>query len=247
MAQNETVLLECKEGVAEITLNRPERRNALTDPMRVALLEAVQAASADESVQVVLLRGAGGAFCSGIDLKALNEQTSAPDQPVGRQAWIDVQVALFDCDKIVVGALERFAINAGGPLALACDHLIVGDTAFLQVGEIQQGVSPAMNLAWLMLKHGEARAARFALHGDRVGAQALLRLGVASEVVADDRVVERARELAGQLAGYPADGARAIKRSLRAMGPAAGDGRAWFERAMALNPNMPRAGIRAVS
>ncbi|MEZ5649470.1 MAG: enoyl-CoA hydratase/isomerase family protein [Burkholderiaceae bacterium] len=239
---NETVLVEREGAIAEIVLNRPERRNALTEPMRIALCEAVRSVSADDAVSVVVLRGAGGAFCSGIDLKALNE--SGPD-PAARQAWMDVQVALYESDKIFIGALERFAINAGGPLVFGCDHLIVGESAFLQIGEIQQGVSPAMNLAWLTMKYGDALARRVTLRGDRIDAASLLRMGIASEVVGDDRVVARAREWAAELAGYPQAAAAGIKKTIRGLNRVQ-DPRAWFENAMALFPFAPGVGTPRV-
>lgn len=240
----DTVLLERRDGVAEIVLNRPQRRNALTEPMRHALLAAVREACADESVRALLIYGAGGAFCSGIDLKAMNEPDYVPD-PTSRKAWTDLQIALFEADKPIVGALERFAINAGGPLAFACDQLIVGETAYLQIGEIQQGISPAMNLAWLVARHGDAVARRVTLRGDRLDAATLLRLGLAAEVVADDQVVTRARALAVELAGYPPAAAAGIKKTLRELG-AVHDSRGWFERAMSVFPVAPGAGTPRV-
>ncbi|MEZ5657004.1 MAG: enoyl-CoA hydratase/isomerase family protein [Burkholderiaceae bacterium] len=239
---DESILIERDGAVAEIVLNRPERRNALTEPMRIALNQAVRSVSADDSVSVIVLRGAGGAFCSGIDLKALNE--SGPD-PAARQAWADLQVALYESEKIIIGALERFAINAGGPLVFGCDHLIVGENAFLQIGEIQQGVSPAMNLAWLLLKHGDALARRITLRGDRIDAASLLRMGIASEVVADDQVVARARAWAQELAAYPAAAAAGIKRTIRGLNRVE-DPQAWFDKAMSLFPFAPVAGTPRV-
>ena len=123
-------------------------------------------------------------------------------------------MALYYCKKPVIAALEKFAINAGASLAFACDLIVAGETAFLQIGEIQQGVGIPMNAAWLKIKTTEFQAARLAFLGDRVKAPELLRLGLISECVSDDSVVERCNEIAATIAGYPAGAAVAIKQSL---------------------------------
>src|SRR5690606_33173254 len=91
-----------------------------------------------------------------------------------------------------------------------------GQSAFLQVGEIQIGMAAPRNLAWLALRYSESVAARLCLLGDRVGSEDLLRLGIATEVVADEAVVERAQALAQKIAAYPQGGVAAVKSGLRA-------------------------------
>jgi enoyl-CoA hydratase len=116
---------------------------------------------------------------------------------------------------VIVGALERFAINAGSSMALACDLLIVGEGAYLMVGEAAVGMHAPMNIAWLRLKTTEAVAAQLALAAGRVPAADLLRLGLAYKVVADDAVAGEAQALAAKLAAYPGQGLAAIKAALR--------------------------------
>lgn len=215
-------------GVAEIVLNRPARRNAVTGPLAKRLHEEIVAATSDDDVAVLLLRGAGGAFCSGLDLGEFRADPPSDWMPAFSGLWLDVHAALYDCPKPIVAALERFAINAGSALALAADLLVAGEQAFLHVGEIQMGMAAPMNMAWLRLRHPESVAARLAIIGRRFTGPELVRMGVASEVVADDAVLERARELSGTIAGYPAHGIRAIKRTIVRGRPAA-SGRAWFE------------------
>ena len=214
-------------GVAEIVLNRPARRNAVTGPLAKRLHEEILAATEDDEVAVLLLRGAGGAFCSGLDLGEFRADPPPDWMPAFGGLWLDVHAALYDCPKPIVAALERFAINAGSALALAADLLVAGERAFLHVGEIGMGMAAPMNMAWLRLRHPESVAARLAIVGRRCAGPELAAMGVASEVAADDAVLDRARELSAIIAGYPPQGVRAIKQAILGGRPAA-SGREWF-------------------
>ncbi|MDE2924310.1 MAG: enoyl-CoA hydratase/isomerase family protein [Acidobacteriota bacterium] len=214
-------------GVAEIVLNRPDRRNAVTGPLAQRLHQEIVAATNDDEVAVLLIRGAGGAFCSGLDLGEFRADPPPDWMPHFGGLWLDVHAALYDCPKPIVAALERFAINAGSALALAADLVVAGEQAFLHVGEIQMGMAAPMNMAWLRLRHPESVAARLAIVGRRYTGRELERMGVAAEVVDDDAVLDRARELSATIAGYPPQGVRAIKRTILGGRPAA-SGRDWF-------------------
>ncbi|MXX62927.1 MAG: enoyl-CoA hydratase/isomerase family protein [Holophagales bacterium] len=214
-------------GVAEIVLNRPARRNAVTGPLAQRLREEIVAATEDDEVAVLLVRGAGGAFCSGLDLGEFRADPPPDWMPRFSGLWLDVHAALYDCPKPIVAALERFAINAGSALALAADLVVAGEQAFLHVGEIQMGMAAPMNMAWLRLRHPESVAARLAIIGRRYPGPELAAMGVASEVVADDAVLDRARELSTTIAGYPPRGVQAIKRTILGGRPAT-SGRDWF-------------------
>lgn len=208
------VLVTREEGWAEITLNRPETRNAIDIPSAEALAEAIESLERDGTVRAIVLRGADGAFCSGLDLKALNAH---PEGLAGFAArWDRVHIGLLRSRKAWIVALERHAVNGGAALALAGDLLICGQHAFLQIGEIRIGMAAPRNLAWLALRHAEAVAARLCLLGDRVPAAELLRLGIATEVVDDGETLARARALAATLAAYPAHAVDAIKGGIRA-------------------------------
>lgn len=212
------VLIQRNGAVVEVVLNRPHRRNALVGPMIEELLHAIETVSSDPGVNALLLRGEGGAFCSGVDLDAVGTDPPPPWLAGYSKMWVEIQVALYRCPVPIIGALERFAINGGGPLASCCDLLIAGETAYLQVGEVRQGTSPAMNVAWLLLRHGEAVAMRVALTGDRVLGPELLRLGIATEVVPDAQVLARAREIAASMASFPPEGVRKVKAMIRGIG-----------------------------
>ena len=231
--------------VVHVTLNRPARRNSLTGPLATELADAIEAVNADSAASVVVLAGAGGAFCSGLDLQEFNADPQPDWVPRFGHEWRRAHRALFDCDKIVVVALERYAINGGAGLANAADFLIAGETAWVQVGEIQQGMAAPMNMAWLRLRHSEAVAARVALIGDRLTGPTLLQLGLAHEVVADDEVLSAARDLAGRLAEHDVTGVHRIKTSMRRTGIDV-DAAEWFERAHHADPLVGRP-IRPVA
>jgi len=242
------VRLQRHEGWAEVVLNRPERRNAIDGALADALLDALLDAEADPTLRALVLRGEGGALCSGLDLKAFNATPRPAWVPGFPARWREVHVALASTRKVLVVALERYAINGGAALALAGDVLVCGTGAYLQVGEITLGMPAPNNLAWLLMRHSESVAARLALLGDRVPAPELLRLGIATEVVDDARVAARCAELAAGIAAWPAEGVLRMKATLRAasLGTTPAD---WFESMSRLGPlpgalrpgQMPRA------
>lgn len=212
---SEQVLLERSGHVAEIILNRPERKNAITGPLALGIQDAVRACDADPEVHAIILRGASGVFSSGLDLKEFNADPR-PEWLAGFQAaWRGVHERLFACDKAVVCALEGYAINAGSALALSADFIVAGESAFLQVGEVRQGRPAPMNLAWLRMRYGDALARRIMLLGRRIPGPELLRLGIAHEVVADADVLTVSRALAAELAELPPEGIAATKQLFR--------------------------------
>ncbi len=219
--------IEYQEGWAEIVINRPERRNSLIPPLAGEITDAIHLLEDNRKIASIILRGEGGYFCSGIDLKAL-QQDPPPD-------WADkdvgdvrsMHIALFGCKKPIIGAFEKFGINAGAALAFACDLLIAGETSFLQIGEIQQGANIPMNAAWMKIKSTEAVLSRLALYGDRVPGPELVRLGIATECVADSEVLNRCREIAQRLASFPKGAPEAIVESIRSM-RSVGDPEAFF-------------------
>ena len=233
--------------IAHVVLNRPDRRNALTGPMATELADAIEDINTRDDVSVIVLSGAGGAFCSGLDLREFYADPQ-PDwvRHFGSE-WRRAHRALFDSDKIVITALERYAINGGAALAWAADLLVVGQSAFVQVGEIQQGMAAPMNLAWLRLRHSEAVTARIVLLGDRITGADLVSLGVAYESPDDHQVISAARALAERLAAHDPMGVRRVKTSLRRTGLDY-DAATWFELAHAADPiaGRPIAPIAAV-
>jgi enoyl-CoA hydratase/carnithine racemase len=195
--------------VTEVVLNRPERRNALS---RAAILElaATFRELADANPGAVLLRGAQEFFCAGLDITDLDIANPPVDE------WVAAHRAIADLDVPVVACLQGGAINAGAALALAADLIVAAESAYLQIMEASIGMVPTVNAAWLALRHSPAVALQLALPGRRTPAWELHRLGVVVQLAPDASALERARELAAQLAGYPDHAAARTKRILRA-------------------------------
>lgn len=225
------VIVENIGSHVEVVLNRPERKNAVTRALAEQLRDALQSAGSDPATGCILLRGAGGSFCSGMDLKAVGADLS--NEPL--DAWIAVHAAIYTCNAPIVVALERFAINAGAALVLATPIVVAGSTSFLQVSEIAMGVGAPMNQAWLHLRHSGAVGDRITLLGDRIPSTELLRLGVVTEVVDDELVLDRARELADRIGSFPSSGRRAIASTWKALRGELEDPLSWFTQLMRSN------------
>lgn len=231
------VTLQIADGIATVTLNRPAQKNAITGPLGEALAAHLNTASESSDVRVVLLQGADGAFCSGLDLKAFNADPAPPWLADFQPIWRGAHRALYDCPKPIIGCLQRYAINGGAALALACDLLVAGKTAFLQVGEAKIGMAAPYNLAWLSLRHSENLMARIALVGERLSGRELADLHIAHSVVDDDQVASAAHALAAQLADYPEGGLARIKAGLRARVTLSAD--EWFDQFTGTNQSGP--------
>lgn len=226
MTEANTILVERAEGWARIVLNRPQRRNALIAPMLDDLATAVDELSADESVAAIVLCGAQGAFCAGVDLTELQKQPPHPWAGSMQSSARRAHIALYRAACPIVVALERFGINAGTAMALSGDLIVAGADAFLQIGEIQQGAGIPMNAAWMRIKFGESVLARMAYMGDRVAAAELRQLGIVHEVVDSNAVRARADAIAQRIAGFPAGSSRRIKSAVRGQDPI--DPQSWF-------------------
>jgi enoyl-CoA hydratase/carnithine racemase len=206
------IRLACDAGVADIVLDGPLRRNALDTTAIDEFTRVLRSLAGRADVAAVLVRGAAGFFCSGLDLRRID----VADPPLG--AWIGLHEALAALPVPVVAALAGGAINAGAALALAADLLVAGDSAYLQVNEAAMGLAAPVNAAWLALRHPPSVAAQLLLTCRRFRGPQLHRLGIAVDTVPDGRVVESARRLAGQVAAYPRGAGRAAKGALAGCG-----------------------------
>ena len=231
-----------RDGVAIVELHRPHRKNAIVGPMLDELAVHVEAASANDSVEVVLLCGAGGSFCSGLDLTEYNADPPPAWLPTASVSLKAAHSALGACPKPVVVALERYAINGGAAFALAGDLIVVGADAWLQVGEARLGMNAPMNLAWLVARYPIATVLQIVLPGARLSSDDLVRLGIAHEVVDDGQVRARAEALATEIAAFPHGSAQRLKQSALRLAtelptaPAMSD---WFD--LAANAAPPAA------
>ena len=214
-------------GVAVVELNRPDRKNAMTGPLMAALADTMEAIADDQAVEAVVLAGAGGAFCSGLDLDEFRADPAPQWMADFPEMLRRAHVSLAACPAPVVVALERYAINGGAALALAGDLVVVGEESWLQVGEVRLGMAAPNNLAWLVPRYPLATVLQIVTHGARLHGPRLLELGVAYEVAAEGTVRDRAVELATELAGFPSGAGRMMKQSVLRVADAV-DPDDWF-------------------
>lgn len=204
------VLLEVDSGVALITVNDPERRNAVTDEISAGLRAAVNTAQDDAAVHAVVVTGAGKAFCAGADLSALG--AAAED---GLRRLYDGFLAVADCTLPTVAAVNGPAVGAGLNLALACDARIAGPAALFDARFQKLGIHPGGGMTWMLQRAVGPQVARAALlFGMRFDAEAAVRYGLALEV-ADD-FVAAALQLAAGPASAPREVVLATKSTMRA-------------------------------
>ena len=214
------------EGVALLTLNRPQALNALNQDLRDAICARIEALALDLSVRAVVLTGDERAFVAGADLKAMAEAT--PESMAAGRSHVIWDV-LGDFKKPLIAAVRGFALGGGCELALACDIIVAGQNAKFGLPEIKVGVMPgAGGLGRMIRSIGRARAMLLVLSAESISGRQAEEWGLISEAVADDKVVERALSLAGVIAAFPAGSTRAIKAAAEA-----GDG-APMREAMAI-------------
>ena len=220
---------------SEVVLNQPATRNAITGPLGIALAETINQLDARDSCELLLLRGAEGAFCSGLNLKEFNREPRPDWLKDWSSTWRNAHKSLFQCRKPIVAAVERFAINGGAALAFAADILLVGEDSFIQVGEVKQGMAAPYNLAWLHSKYPESAIAQLTLTGRRFMGSELHRMGIAYDAPPTDQVLKVAKQLCEELAAYPAGALGNIKGISRAYRAKTAD--EWFDLATNQAPN----------
>lgn len=210
--------------VRQLTLNRPDKLNAMTLPLARALVAALQAADADPEVRVVVVTGAGRGFCAGIDLKASGrEEYLADKDPIaGHFDWLDVELGaiirtIHNARTPVIAAVNGIAVGLGFSLALAADIRVLARSAQLADGYIGIGVTGAeLGTSWLLPRLvGYDAAAELLLTGRRIGAEEARELGLCRYVVDDDDMVERAVEVATSIAGHHTFAVEMTKQVLR--------------------------------
>jgi 2-(1,2-epoxy-1,2-dihydrophenyl)acetyl-CoA isomerase len=220
------LLCSVENGVATITLNRPDKRNALSNELTPALRQALLTVEADPAVRCVVITGAGRAFCSGGDVSGMGGSPPSAPPDVPRPTLEDavrrlqhgqetLTLRLFDLAKPTIAALPGAAAGAGMSIALACDLRIAAKAAFVTSAFANIGLSGDYGGSWLLTQLvGVARAKELYYTGRRVGADEGLALGIFNEVVADDELMARTRTLAESIAAGPPIALRYMKENL---------------------------------
>lgn len=208
------VLVARDEGVAIVTLNRPEAMNALSGALRAELARAMRALAIDDSVRVIILTGAGErAFTAGLDLKELGADTGNLRAANATSADENPVKAIEQCPQPVIGAINGVAITGGFELALACDILIASTRARFADTHVRVGVMPGWGLSQKLSRIiGLGRAKELSLTGNFLGAETACDWGLVGRVVAPEELMPAARALARDIASADPAMVRAYKR-----------------------------------
>ena len=200
-----------------LTLDDPERRNALTAEIVDAIVAAIADCEADDNVGAVVVTGAPPAFCSGADVSVLGAMSAHGAQAAGAVRGIyDGFLSVRDCTLPTVAAVNGPAVGAGFNLALCCDVRIAGESARFDSRFARIGLHPGGNHLWMLDRAvGPQAAAAMNLFGQRIDGARATELGLAWRCVADDALVDDAVALAVRAAEVPRALARSVKRTLR--------------------------------
>ena len=211
-----TLTLTYDGALALITLNRPEKRNAISyeliDDLLAALGEVEQSPA-----QIMILTGAGKAFCSGMDLDNLRSITgrTAEENQADSATMARLFRTLYEFPKVTIAAVNGPAIAGGCGLATLCDFTLASSEAKFGYTEVRIGFIPAIVSAFLLRQVGEKQARDLLLTGRIIAAEEALRLGLANEVIAPGELLDRARQLAGELMQNSPASLLATKRLLK--------------------------------
>lgn len=236
------VEVDVADGVAVVTLNRPEAMNALSKALRVELAATMRALDSRDDVRAVVLTGAGTrAFSAGLDLKELGQDPSAMDDATGTTPDANPVKAVEQCRKPVIGAINGVAITGGFELALACDVLIGSENARFADTHARVGIMPGWGLSQKLSRLiGMSRAKEMSLTGNFVDAATAERWGLLNRVVPAGSLLAEAKRLAADMASIAPGFAAAYKALID-------DGFALpFGEAMALEADRSRAANQTV-
>lgn len=209
------VLYEERGRVAVITLNRPDALNTFTQQMRLGVIEAVKKCADAGHIRSVVLTGAGRGFSAGADLNGLPPSGVAVAGMLENEFGPGI-LAVAEIPKPVIAAVNGFASGVGAGYALACDMVLMGEKAFLQLPFAKIGLVPDGGLTWQFAERlGTRLAFEFALSGDRIPAARCVELGLANKAVPDAELLNEAYALAEKLADAAPLAVAGTKRLLR--------------------------------
>lgn len=214
----ETIAYEKQNGVAHITLNRPERLNSFNGRMHEELYAALDDAENDDSVRAILLRGEGRGFSAGADLASFEEEIEEETPDLGeylRRTYTRAILKMTNMAKPIVGAVHGPVYGAGFGMALACDVRVAGESAKFSVAFIKIGLMPDAGVSFFLPRIvGLGRAMQMSMTGDPMSADEALATGLVNRVVPDESFVEEATKFAEHLATLPTKAMGEIKNSL---------------------------------
>ena len=194
------ITLDKTDSISVLTLNRPEANNALSRALTLELIDAINAADSCDTTAVIVLTGAGKAFCAGVDLAELNDDSSVlTDEGLGTES--PLSVAMRTCKKPIIGAVNGAAVTGGFELALGCDFLYASEHARFADTHVRVGILPGWGLSQKLSRLiGLGRAKELSLSGNFISAQDALRLGLVNKLCPTGELVTEAIAIAQQIA-----------------------------------------------
>jgi enoyl-CoA hydratase len=223
-ASPDVLLIDDRDRVRTLTLNRPSSRNALSAELRDRFFGALAEAEADDAVDVVIVTGADPVFCAGLDLKELGDTTVLPD----------ISPKWPPMTKPVIGAINGAAVTGGLELALYCDILIASEQARFADTHARVGLLPTWGLSVrLPQKVGIGLSRRMSLTGDYLSADDALRVGLVTEVVPHEQLLDTARAVAASIVGNNQAAVRALLDSYHRIDESTTNAALWIEAASA--------------
>jgi len=210
----QAITLDITDGVGILTLNRPDKMNSLTAQMRAEITYAMKDAA--KTAKVIVMTGAGGAFCTGQDLGDGGDPTKLDLERTLRDEYMPMLEAIYDCPVPTISAVNGPAAGAGANLALAADVVIATDSAYFMQAFTRIGLMPDAGGTWFLPRQmGMAKAMGAALFADRISARQADKMGMIWEAVEDDAFDVHWRKRAAHLAAGPTVAYRAVKDSIR--------------------------------
>jgi 2-(1,2-epoxy-1,2-dihydrophenyl)acetyl-CoA isomerase len=213
------LLYSVQDRIATLTLNRPDRLNALGDTLREDLHDALMKSVADPGVGVLVITGAGRGFCSGGDVRSMSERekagSTAPSEDRLHPIRDRIVLAMRDCPKPIIAAVNGAAAGAGMNLALACDLRIASTAAKFTQAFVKRGLAPDWGGTWFLPRIvGTAKACELIFTGDVIDAAEALRLGIVNAVVAPEALMDETYKLASKIAAGPPVAIQLAKRAI---------------------------------
>tara|TARA_B100000945_G_C20421674_1_gene618351 strand:- start:53 stop:835 length:783 start_codon:yes stop_codon:yes gene_type:complete len=201
----QAVIYEIKDSVATITLNRPDRYNAVNQDLVNGISDSLNKASNDQNVRSVVLTGSGKGFCAGADLSVFG-QNATPEQR--RDYLIDQYQPLmgkfFDLKKPIIGAINGTAAGVGASFALACDFRVMSSESAILFAFINIGLGPDGGASWLLSRQvGYSKALEIATSGEKIFGDECLKLGLTNKIVETNNILSKAQKWASKLAEKP--------------------------------------------
>jgi enoyl-CoA hydratase/carnithine racemase len=208
----DTLLSENRDGVLIVTLNRPEKKNAINNEMWAAIRDTFRSASEDDDVTCVLLCGAGANFCSGVDLASFGDDSVDDPQAL----FNDAALAVAELDKPLVAAAQGAAVGGGATVLFHADIVYVAESFRLRLPFASLGLVPEWGSSYMLQANiGAQRAAEVFYTAKWIDADKALENGIAAQVLPESQLLQHALATAEEIAQWPVNSLREIKRSLR--------------------------------